>query len=89
MSELNQQEQERLANLLKEEDANQGSKFSWDDSFQTRLIGMLLTDRYFLVQSLDKIKLIHREFREILRFGVVLTLFTFQSNTVLAVLYSH
>ena len=56
MSELNQQEQERLANLLKEEDANQGSKFSWDDSFQTRLIGMLLTDRYFLVQSLDKLK---------------------------------
>jgi replicative DNA helicase len=56
MPELNQQEQERLANLLKEEDANQGSKFSWDDSFQTRLIGMLLTDRYFLVQSLDKIK---------------------------------
>ena len=64
MSELNQQEQERLANLLKEEDANQGSKFSWDDSFQTRLIGMLLTDRYFLVQSLDKIKPAMSEFNK-------------------------
>jgi|694.fasta_scaffold00614_24 replicative DNA helicase len=56
MTELTKDEQNRLAQIISEEDNNQISKFSWDDSFQTRLVGMLLTDRYFLVQSLDKVK---------------------------------
>ena len=56
MTELTKEEQNRLAQIISEEDNSQISKFSWDDSFQTRLVGMLMTDRYFLVQSLDKIK---------------------------------
>lgn len=32
------------------------SKFAWDDTFQRKLLGMLLTDPYMLVQALDKIK---------------------------------
>ena len=32
------------------------TKFSWDDMFQRRLLGMLLVDRFMLVQSVDKIK---------------------------------
>lgn len=57
MSNLDSKEEERLAQILSEENGNQLlPKFSWDDSFQTRLVGALLTDRYFLVQSLDKIK---------------------------------
>lgn len=57
MSDLNPQEQERINQILSEENSSQEhSRFSWDDGFQTRLVGALLTDRYFLVQSLDKIK---------------------------------
>lgn len=57
MSDLNEEEQKRIAKILEEEQKlDQSSKFSWDDGFQTRLVGSLLTDRYFLVQSLDKIK---------------------------------
>lgn len=32
------------------------AKFSWDDTFQRNLLGMLLSDNYMLIQSLDKIK---------------------------------
>src|SRR5690606_17675729 len=31
-------------------------KFAWDDVFQRKLLGMMLTDVYMLVQSLDKIR---------------------------------
>lgn len=31
-------------------------KFAWDDTFQRKLLGMLLTDQYMLVQAMDKIK---------------------------------
>jgi hypothetical protein len=56
MSDLTPEEKERLSQITKEDTNSQTSKFGWDDSFQTRLVGMLLTDRYFLIQSLDKIK---------------------------------
>jgi hypothetical protein len=32
------------------------SKFTWDDTFQRKLLGMILTDSFMLIQSLDKIK---------------------------------
>jgi replicative DNA helicase len=32
------------------------SKFAWDDTFQRRLLAMLLTDKFMLVQACDKIK---------------------------------
>jgi len=31
-------------------------KYAWDDTFQKKLLGMLLTDDYMLIQSADKIK---------------------------------
>jgi replicative DNA helicase len=31
-------------------------KFSWDDTFQRKLLGMLLIDQYMLVQAIDKVK---------------------------------
>ena len=32
------------------------SKFAWDDTFQRKLLGMLLTDHYMLIQAMDKVK---------------------------------
>jgi len=32
------------------------AKFSWDDTFQRKLLGMLLTDQYMLIQATDKIE---------------------------------
>lgn len=32
-------------------DAQKPSKYSWDENFQRRLLGMLLTDSYFLIQA--------------------------------------
>ena len=31
-------------------------KFAWDDTFQRKLMGMLLTDHFMLLQSMDKIR---------------------------------
>lgn len=31
-------------------------KFAWDDTFQRKLLGMLLTDQYMLIQAMDKVK---------------------------------
>jgi hypothetical protein len=48
---------EELAKLEGMSDPQGGkSKFAWDDTFQRRLLAMLLTDQYMLVQALDKIK---------------------------------
>lgn len=32
------------------------TKFKWSETFQKNLVGMLLNDKYFLIQSLDKIE---------------------------------
>lgn len=32
------------------------TKFAWDDTFQRKLLGMLLTDHYMLIQAADKLK---------------------------------
>lgn len=31
-------------------------KFAWDDTFQRKLMGMLLTDQYMLIQAMDKLQ---------------------------------
>ena len=36
--------------------ADDNTKFEWDDSFQSKLLGSLLNDRFVLVQSQDKVK---------------------------------
>lgn len=50
---LNEEEKKRLAELVEEE--NQSPKYAWSDDFQTNILGMLLSDKYFLIQSIDKI----------------------------------
>lgn len=56
MQELSEQEKARLdeLNSSKDESIN-NSKFGWDENFQSMIVGLLLTDKFFLVQSLDKI----------------------------------
>lgn len=54
MRELTPEEQARLDGYS-DPDVTR-TKFSWDDTFQRKLLAMLLSDRNLLVQSLDKIK---------------------------------
>jgi replicative DNA helicase len=53
--ELTEEESNRMNQLI-QEDSGSVSKYGWDDGFQSRILGLLLTDRFFLIQSLDKIK---------------------------------
>lgn len=54
MRDLTPEEQAELEGLTDTEVVK--PKFAWDDTFQRKLLGMLLTDRYMLVQSMDKVK---------------------------------
>lgn len=54
MRELTPEEQAKLEGLT-DPDVND-PKFGWDETFQKKLLGMLLTDHFMLVQSIDKIK---------------------------------
>ena len=51
---LTPEEQAIIESLTNPE--TQQTKFSWDDMFQKKLLGMLLTDKYMLIQSIDKLK---------------------------------
>lgn len=55
MRPLTPEEQAKLDDLSEEEEVV-SVKFSWDNTFQRKLLGMLLTDNYMLVQALDKLK---------------------------------
>jgi hypothetical protein len=33
-------------------DREENNKYQWDEEYQRLVLGMLLTDRYFLIQSL-------------------------------------
>lgn len=57
MRELTPEEQAKLE-LLTDPDITK-TKFAWDETFQKKLLGMLLTDLFMLVQSVDKIKPIY------------------------------
>jgi hypothetical protein len=52
---LSQEEQRRLEELNSSNNSNT-TKFGWDENFQSMIVGLLLTDKFFLVQSLDKIQ---------------------------------
>lgn len=54
MRELTPEEQAQLEEITDPEIVK--PKFSWDDTFQRKLLGMLLLDPYMLVQAMDKIK---------------------------------
>lgn len=53
MRELTPEEQAQLDSMSNGEVVK--SKFTWDDAFQKKLLGMLLSDQYMLVQSLGKV----------------------------------
>lgn len=54
MRELTPEEEARLSAMTDPQSAK--AKFAWDDTFQKKLLGMLLTDQFMLVQALDKVK---------------------------------
>ena len=54
MRELNPSELARLEQMS--DGQVEKTKFAWDDTFQRKLLGMLLTDHYMLIQATDKIK---------------------------------
>jgi replicative DNA helicase len=54
MRELTPEEQAKLESMTDPEVIK--TKYEWDDTFQRKLLAMLLTDQYMLVQSIDKIK---------------------------------
>jgi len=54
MRELTPEEQAQLEGLTDPDIIK--PKFSWDDTFQRKLLGMLLVDPYMLVQAMDKVK---------------------------------
>lgn len=51
MSNLSDKEQAVLAGLMKTEIATERPRYAWDENFQRRLLAMLLTDTFFMVQS--------------------------------------
>lgn len=54
MRDLTPEEQAKLEAMTDPEVVK--PKFAWDDTFQRKLLAMLLTDQYMLVQSMDKVK---------------------------------
>ena len=54
MRELTPEEQAQLESMTDPEVIK--PKFAWDDTFQRKLLAMLLTDEYMLVQAIDKVK---------------------------------
>lgn len=54
-SELTEEEKLRLQELKSTEET-EVNKFGWDENFQSMMLGLLLTDKFFLIQSLDKLK---------------------------------
>lgn len=55
MRELTAAEQAIMENLT-DPDVQEKAKFGWDDTFQKKLLALLLCDKFFLIQSIDKIK---------------------------------
>lgn len=55
MRELTPEEQAKLE-AMTDPDGQGRPKFAWDDTFQRKLLSMLLTDHYMLIQSLDKVR---------------------------------
>lgn len=47
-------DEEALLNGMSEQ--NEKPTFSWDDTFQRKLLGLMLTDQYMMIQAIDKLK---------------------------------
>jgi len=54
MRDLTPEEQAKLEAMTDPEVVK--PKFAWDDTFQRKLLAMLLTDQFMLIQSMDKVK---------------------------------
>ena len=54
MRDLTPEEQAKLENMTSPQIVK--PKYAWDDNFQKKLMGMILTDQYMLLQSIDKIQ---------------------------------
>lgn len=54
MRDLTPEEQARLEGMTSPQIIK--PKYAWDDSFQKKLMGMVLTDQYMLLQAIDKIQ---------------------------------
>ena len=54
MRELTPEEQAKLEGMIDPQVVK--PKFAWDDTFQRKLLAMLLKDRFMLIQSVDKVK---------------------------------
>ena len=54
MRDLTPEEQAQLESMTDPEVIK--PKFVWDDTFQRKLLAMLLTDDFMLIQSMDKVK---------------------------------
>src|ERR1019366_3895060 len=48
--------QQAILDGLVDPDLDKPYRYTWDDNFQRRLLGMLLTDKFFLIQSQSLIK---------------------------------
>lgn len=53
---FNDEEIEKISRLTDPEDSAKQEHYSWDDNFQRNIIGLLLNDRWFLVQCRDLVK---------------------------------
>lgn len=53
---LTPEEEAQLAEMTGTAEPESKAKFTWDDTFQRQLLGMLLSDSYMLIQALDKVK---------------------------------
>jgi replicative DNA helicase len=53
---LNAEEEKELQGLLASAKGENPVRFSWDENFQRRLLSLLLTDTYFLIQSQSLVK---------------------------------
>ena len=54
VTEINDEQAKILDSLMQKQNYKQ--KFRWDESFQRRLVGILLTDKHFIAQSINLIK---------------------------------
>ena len=48
--------EENILDKLVNPDAVKKPKYSWDDNFQRRIVGLILTDNYFIIQAITLVK---------------------------------
>lgn len=56
MRSLTPEEEAQLAEMTGSSEYENKAKFTWDDTFQRQLLGILLTDSFMLIQAIDKVK---------------------------------